>query len=527
MNDIETSSATTYTFNVIANTDQANLIADSSANTFQVDANSSILVDINTKSAPTVLSLSTLNGIQTGVFEINVTFSEEVSNVDIGDFRFVLKDQDTASATTFGTIVVELHSDSNFNDTNPSTTTDTTTLSGTYFKIKVTPQDNLTTDTGVVDYEFQVINDTTNSIIDGIGNALGAQTFSGVIRGVTDVNIDTAHPKTESISLDTAGTQTTTFDVRVSFTEAVNNVGISNFEFTDGTNSFGVIKSVVVYNSTFETAGDSTDVSSSVTGRYFKVSIKPNEDINNAYTFKVLPGSISDDRSNSFETSSNDTLSVTVNTERAPTLTSLSIVDALVTPKTGDFEIDIIFSESISGVDIDDFRFVRTGTANLKGSITKVEVFDETFTTSTGSSTTDTTTIQGQYFRVSVHPKDALRTNENGTPSVTYTFEILSSGSITDGAGNAFDSTSGIATTLDVAVDTLDPLIINTEIINNKLVLTSSISLNNVTVTGAGGFTVTGNDGTAYTVSNVAIAVITITIYFHIWNNPNILFLIL
>ena len=55
-----------------------------------------------------------------------------------------------------------------------------------YFKIKVTPQD-LTTDTGVVDYEFQVINDTTNSIIDGIGNALGAQSFSGVIREVTDV----------------------------------------------------------------------------------------------------------------------------------------------------------------------------------------------------------------------------------------------------------------------------------------------------------------------------------------------------
>ena len=41
--------------------------------------------------------------------------------------------------------------------------------------------------------------------------------------------------------------------------QTVNNVGISNFEFTDGTNSFGVIKSVVVYNSTFETAGDSTD----------------------------------------------------------------------------------------------------------------------------------------------------------------------------------------------------------------------------------------------------------------------------
>ena len=78
------------------------MIADPSTNTFQVDANSSILVDINTESAPTV----TPNGIQAGVFEINVTFSEEVSNVDIGDFRFVLKDQDTAS-TTFGLLMIQ------------------------------------------------------------------------------------------------------------------------------------------------------------------------------------------------------------------------------------------------------------------------------------------------------------------------------------------------------------------------------------------------------------------------------------
>ena len=69
------------------------------------------------------------------------------------------------------------------------------------FQIKVTPQDNLTTDTGVVDYEFQVINDTTNSIIDGIGNALGAQSFSGVIR--EDYRCKHRfYPKTESISLD-------------------------------------------------------------------------------------------------------------------------------------------------------------------------------------------------------------------------------------------------------------------------------------------------------------------------------------
>ena len=85
---------------------------------------------------------------KTGDFEINVTFSEEVNNVDIGDFRLVLKDADTAVATTFGTIVVEKHSDSNFNDSliQGVSTTTSTQLSGIYFKVIVSPQDDLMTD---------------------------------------------------------------------------------------------------------------------------------------------------------------------------------------------------------------------------------------------------------------------------------------------------------------------------------------------------------------------------------------------
>ena len=310
-------------------------------------------------------------------------------------------------------------------------------------------ENSTTTNTYIATYTVQQGENGTLSF-SFTGTDLINNTSAAVTRNTNSsvVTVDTSNPKTESISLDTAGTQTTIFDVRVSFTEAANNVGISNFEFTDGTSSVAEIIKVELHsNSNFNNTNSSTTTNTTtLSGRYFKVSIKPNEDINNAYTFKVLPGSITDDATNTFETSSNDTLSVTVNTERAPTLTSLSIVNPSVTPKTGDFEVDVIFSESVNGVDIDDFRFVRTGTVNLKGSITKVEAFDETFTTSTGSLTTDTTTISGQYFRVSVHPKNALRTNENGTPSVTYTFEILSSGSITDGAGNAF-----ITTTLDVA----------------------------------------------------------------------------
>ena len=130
INDIATDSTTTFTFNVIANTDQTSLIKDTSENTFQADSNSSTLVDINTKEDPTVSSVSAPSGTQIDVFYVNVTFSETVSNVDIGDFRLVLKGANTSSATTFGTIVVEAHSDSTFNDTSPSThiTDSTTTL---------------------------------------------------------------------------------------------------------------------------------------------------------------------------------------------------------------------------------------------------------------------------------------------------------------------------------------------------------------------------------------------------------------
>ena len=141
INDIETDSTTTFTFNVIANTDQTSLIKDTSENTFQTDSNSSTLVNINTKSVPTVSSVSAPSDAQIDVFDVNVTFSETVSNVDIGDFRLVLKGTDTASATTFGTIVVEAHSDSTFSDSSPSTTSTSTPLSGRYFKVKVTPQD--------------------------------------------------------------------------------------------------------------------------------------------------------------------------------------------------------------------------------------------------------------------------------------------------------------------------------------------------------------------------------------------------
>ena len=58
----------------------------------------------------------------------------------------------------------------------------------------------------------------------------------------------------------------------------------------------------------------------------------------------------------------------------------------------------------------------------------------------------------------------------------------------------------------------MDPLIIETEIVNNTLVLTSSLSLESASVTGTGGFTVTGSDSVVYTVSSVVVSGTTITL---------------
>ena len=358
---------------------------------------------------------------------------------------------------------------------------------------------------GVISFSF-----TGTDLISNTSDPVTSTTDSSA------VNVDTTNPKTESISVDTTNPQPSILNVNVTFSESVENVTTSNFGFFDTSAvSFGAVESVTVYDSSFTNSANSTsDTSTFLAGRYFKVLIKLNEDINDTYAFTVLAGSIVDDATNTFEaSSSNDSLSVAVNTARDPTLTSVSDANPLTTLKTGDFEINVEFSELVNGVDTADFRFVRKETDNLKGSITKVEVHsDSNFNDQNPNNTTDTTTISGQYFRVFVDPKDALRTNSTGTPPVEYTFEVLSSGSITDAANNDFDKTLGATPTLDIAVDTLDPSIIKTEVIDDTIVLTLSLSVETASVTGTGGFTVTGSDSVAYPVSSVMVSGTTITL---------------
>ena len=157
---------------------------------------------------------------------------------------------------------------------------------------------------------------------------------------------------------------------------------------------------------------------------------------NDTYTFKVLPTSITDQIvATHLQTSTNDTFDVVVNINRIPTLTSVSITNPSVTPKTEEFKINVEFSEVVYSVNIEDFQFTDGSTS--VASITKVEVFDSAFNSSS-ISTTDTTEVSGQYFSVSIDPNDDLNSN-GGSPAVTYTFEVLSSEGIIDEASNSFE----------------------------------------------------------------------------------------
>ena len=109
-------------------------------------------------------------------------------------------------------------------------------------------------------------------------------------------------------------------------------------------------------------------------------------------------------------------------------------------------------------------------------------------------------------------PDAGLLTDSTATPPVAYTFEVLSSEGITDAANNDFDKTLGATPTLDIIVDTLDPSIIETEVIGNTIVLTLSLSVETASVTGTGGFTVTGSDSVAYPVSSVVVNGTTVTL---------------
>ena len=464
--DIETTTDKIYEFQI--DTD----ISDVALNSIGSSAsNKTLEVTINTQGKPTVSAALTNSGVLGKEFVIDITFSEEVLNVDTGDFDFI--------ETTNGTDVGNINSIISYEDSS-FIQTDQTPNTSRYYQVTVTAVDDLVSIAN--GYAFRVLNDSTSAIADKVGNLLDDGGVSGDVRfNFLISNIDTTKP-TATAELAVTGTQNGSFKVNVTFSKGVNNVDINDFEFTDGTSSVAAITRVEAFDETFTTStGSSTTDTTTISGQYFVVTVTPDSSLEGSYTFKVLAdaaNTITDALSNSFvEEDINSQIQISVDTID-PTTTIEPITDT----QNGAFNVKVSFSESVKNVDTGDFRFVKKNTNSIFSTITKVEAFDETFTTSTGSSTTDTTTISGQYFVVSLTPSNDIQTDS----TTIYSFEVFSNSTntITDTIGNAL---SLIAST-DIDIDTKKPTVTvvvdgsGTQGKNFAVNVTFSEVVNNVTV---------------------------------------------
>ena len=361
-------------------------------------------VDIDTQTNPTVsvdITNTGVSGVLGKEFVVDVSFSEEVVNVDVADFVFL----ETSGGTSAGSITsISAFEDSDF------TTADTTPDTSRYYQVSVTAIDDLVSIAN--GYSFRILNVTGSAIADKVGNLLdiGASTDDVRLNFIIS-NIDTTKP-TATIAAIT-DTKNAAFTVQVSFSETVNSVGLADFELTDGSTDVASVTKVEAFNSTFlNSTGSSTTTSATISGQYFVVTVTPDSSLEGSYTFKILAtttDTIADALSNPFvEEAINSQIQVAIDTTD-PTATVEEITDT----QNGAFTVKVSFSESVSNVDIGDFRFVLSNTSTNLSSITKVEAFDESFNTSTGSSTTNSSTISGQYFAVSLTPSNDIETNSS------------------------------------------------------------------------------------------------------------------
>ena len=374
---------------------------------------------------PTVSLALPSTGTQEPVFDINVTFSEEVSGVDIADFRFV----DSSTSAEKGSIInVTEYDDSGFlNATTDSSTTDTTALTGQYFKVTVASDFGiLSTDSN----SFEVLEDSTTRIT----STSTTEEYAASTTDIIAVTVDsTTRPTVSSIAIDNSDAiQNAVFGINVTFSEVVSGVDIADFRFVESSTDTekGSIINVAEYDdSSFlnATTDSSTTDTTALTGQYFKVTVASDFGIlsTDSNSFEILVDSTDPITSAStyFSYSTiTDTLAVVVQDSTAlPTVSSIAI-DNTDTTQEASFGINIAFSEEVSGVDIVDFRFVESGTDTKKGHIVNVAEYDDSgfLNATTDSSTINSiTTLTGQYFKVTV------AADSNLLPTDSNSFEVV------------------------------------------------------------------------------------------------------
>ena len=222
---------------------------------------------------------------------------------------------------------------------------------------------------------------------------------------LTEFVVETTSPTVESTVLDVSGTQGSTFDILVSFSENVSNVDISDFEFikTDNTDpaapitsSAGTITKVEAFDELFGTStGDIADdtTTGTISGQYFKVSVGvaagniTTTDI--IFTFNTLSDTdttkiIEDSAGNDIDlvnSGTNYTLNVDIDTSTT-VITNATIVGSTLV-LTSSVELKSANATGGGG-------FTVTGSDSTVYTITSVDVNGSTITITLDSSVTPT-----------------------------------------------------------------------------------------------------------------------------------------
>ena len=172
---------------------------------------------------PTVSLALPSTGTQEPVFDINVTFSEVVSGVDIADFRFVESSTDTEKGSI---INVAEYDDSGFlNATTDSYTTDTTALTGQYFKVTVSSNFGIEL---ADSNSFEVLEDSTTRIT----STSTTEEYAASTTDIIAVTVDsTTRPTVTDIEIDNSDAiQNAVFGINITFSEEVSDTSGAIFE---------------------------------------------------------------------------------------------------------------------------------------------------------------------------------------------------------------------------------------------------------------------------------------------------------
>ena len=314
-----------------------------------------------------------------GTEAFTVTFSENVTGVDVSDFAL------TTSGTAAGSIA----------SVTPTGAANTYTVTVN----NVTGDGTLRVD----------LNASATGITDAAGNAIAGGYLAGAA-----VTVDHIAPMVSSVAVvgaspNNAGTETFT----VTFSENVTGVDVSDFAlFTTGT-----------------AAGSIASVTPTGAGNAYTVTVN---NVTGDGTLRVdLNGSgtgITDAAGNAIAAGYVAGAAVTVD-HIAPTVTSVAVVGA--SPNNAGTEaFTVTFSENVTGVDVSDFALTTSGTA--AGSIASV--------TPTGAANTYTVTVNN------VTGDGTLRVDLNASAT-----------GITDAAGNAI--AGGYLAGAAVTVDHIAPMV--------------------------------------------------------------------